>query len=117
MMRGLWYKVPAELFNNDYMTKADVAVFAYVADRIKGETKAVSVRSVAAATELSSRQVQKSLKKLCEWKYLLATERAGQATLYKQTLIPIKSQEGGAEDESKDVHFTRSQRPMEQKAL
>lgn len=97
MMRGLWYKVPAELFNDSYITKADMAVFAYVADRIKGETKAVSLQSIQAATELSRRQIQLSLHKLVECKYMQAVERPGKATLYKQLLLPIKKGAGDYE--------------------
>lgn len=91
MMRGLWYKVPADLFNDDGITKADMAVFAYVADRVKGDCKAVSVRAVQTATELSRRQVQASLHKLVERHYLLSTERAGQCTMYSQNLIPART--------------------------
>lgn len=97
MLRGLWYKVPSELFNDEGITKADMAVFAYVADRLKGECKAVSVRSVCAATDYSRRQVQESLKKLTERRYLSAQERPGQCTLYKQLLIPIRTAEGAPE--------------------
>lgn len=91
MMRGQWYKVPSDLFNDPEVTKADMAVFAYVADRIKGEARPVSVRSVAAAAELSRRQVQLSLRKLCERGYLSAQERSGAATVYTQTLLPYGS--------------------------
>lgn len=92
MMHGLWYKVPSELFNDSYITKADMSVFAYVADRLKGKASAVSLRSIQVATELSRRQVQLSLHKLCECHYLSATERAGHATVYKQLLIPYEEQ-------------------------
>lgn len=91
MMRGQWYKVPSDLFNDPEVTKADMAVFAYVADRIKGEARPVSVRSVAAAAELSRRQVQLSLRKLCERGYLSAQERTGAATVYSQALLPYGS--------------------------
>lgn len=91
MMRGQWYKVPSDLFNDPEVTKADMAVFAYVADRIKGEARPVSVRSVAAAAELSRRQVQLSLRKLCERGYLSAQERTGAATVYTQQLLPYGS--------------------------
>ena len=91
MMRGQWYKVPSDLFNDPEVTKADMAVFAYVADRIKGEERPVSVRSVAAAAELSRRQVQLSLRKLCERGYLSAQERSGAATVYSQQLLPYGS--------------------------
>lgn len=87
MMRGQWYKVPSDLFNDPEVTKADMTVFAYVADRIKGEARPVSVRSVAAAAELSRRQVQLSLRKLCERGYLSAQERSGAATVYSQQLL------------------------------
>ena len=91
MMRGQWYKVPSDLFNDPEVTKADMAVFAYVADRSKGEERPVSVRSVAAAAELSRRQVQLSLRKLCERGYLSAQERSGAATVYSQQLLPYGS--------------------------
>ena len=88
-MKGAWYKVPSVLFNDNAVTKADMAVYAYVADRVKGDAAAVSVRAVAAATELSGRQVQASLKKLCERHYLHREERAGRATLYWDLLLPL----------------------------
>lgn len=93
MMRGQWYKVPSDLFNDPEVTKADMAVFAYVADRIKGEARPVSVRSVAAAAELSRRQVQLSLRKLCDRGYLSAEERTGAATVYSQLLLPYGSRQ------------------------
>ena len=98
MMQGLWYKVPADLFNSPYITKADMAVFAYVADRLKDDERAVSLRSIQAATELSRRQVQLSLHKLVECRFLSATERAGRATLYKQLLIPKRRKEAGDDE-------------------
>ena len=91
MMRGQWYKVPSDLFNDPEVTKADMAVFAYVADRIKGEERPVSVRSVTAAAELSRRQVQLSLRKLCDRGYLSAQERTGAATVYSQQMLPYGS--------------------------
>ena len=91
MMRGQWYKVPSDLFNDPGISKADMSVFAYVADRIKGEARPVSVRSIAAAAELSRRQVQLSLRKLCDRGYLSAQERTGAATVYSQQLLPYGS--------------------------
>jgi DNA-binding transcriptional MocR family regulator len=70
-----------------------MAVFAYVADRIKGEARPVSVRSVAAAAELSRRQVQNSLRKLCDRGYLSAQERTGAATVYTQHLLHYGSRQ------------------------
>ncbi len=93
MMRGQWYKVPSDLFNDPEVTKADMSVFAYVADRIKGEARPVSVRSIAAAAELSRRQVQLSLRKLCDRGYLSAEERTGAATVYSQQLLPYGSRQ------------------------
>ena len=103
MMRGLWYKVPAELFNDPEISKADMAVFAYIADRLKGDTKAVSVKATAAATELSRRQVQYSLRNLCLRRYLIAKERPGLCTLYTQTLIPSK---GGSSSSAADPEIS-----------
>lgn len=93
MMRGQWYKVPSDLFNDPAISKADMSVFAYVADRIKGEARPVSVRSIAAAAELSRRQVQLSLRKLCDRGYLSAEERTGAATVYSQQLLPYGSRQ------------------------
>ena len=107
MMKGLWYKVPSELFNDNYITKADMAVFAYVADRVKGKTLAVSLRSIQNATELSRRQVQKSLQKLCECRYLSAQERPGESTLYTQLLIPIKESSGAGAEPEREIYSTR----------
>lgn len=90
MMKGAWYKVPSKLFNDEGITKADMAVYAYTADRLKGKEGAVSVRAVAAATELSVRQVQSSLKKLCERHYLHREERAGRASVYWDLVLPLK---------------------------
>lgn len=98
MMRGQWYKVPSDLFNDPAISKADMSVFAYVADRIKGDPRPVSVRSIAAAAELSRRQVQISLRKLCERGYLSAQERTGAATIYTQQLIPYGSKKKAPEE-------------------
>jgi len=107
MMKGLWYKVPSELFNDPSITKADMAVFAYVADRCKGKTLAVSLRSIQNATELSRRQVQNSIHKLCEYRYLSAQERPGESTLFTQLLIPIKEQAGSVSDPEREIYSTR----------
>ena len=96
MMRGCWYKVPSELFNDPSITKADMAVYAYVADRLKGKRAGVSVRAVAAAAELSIRQVQKSLRKLVEYKYLSAVPVAGRCTQYRDELL-THHQKGGTD--------------------
>lgn len=98
MMRGQWYKVPSDLFNDPAISKADMSVFAYVADRIKGDPRPVSVRSIAAAAELSRRQVQLSLRKLCERGYLSAQERTGAATVYTQTLLPYGNKKKAPEE-------------------
>lgn len=97
MMRGCWYKVPSELFNDQSITKADMAVYAYVADRLKGKRAGVSVRSVAAAAELSVRQVQLSLRKLVQYKYLSAVPVAGRCTQYRDELL-TKRERGGADN-------------------
>lgn len=86
MLKGGWYKVPGRIMNDPEITKADIMVFAYVADRLKGSIGAVSVRSVAAATELSLRQCQISLHRLSDRGYLQAQERPGACTLYAETL-------------------------------
>lgn len=85
MMNGLWYKVPGKLMDDERATKADIKVFAYVADRLKGIAGVVSVGAICKATELSRRQVQLSLRKLIACGYLAASERAGRATLYMET--------------------------------
>jgi len=95
MMRGCWYKVPSELFNDACITKADMAVYAYVADRLKGKRAGVSVRAVALATELSIRQVQMSLHKLVEYKYLSAVPVPGRCTQYRDELL---TKRGGADN-------------------
>ena len=100
MMRGCWYKVPSELFNDVSITKADMAVYAYVADRLKGKRAGVSVRAVAAATELSIRQVQLSLHKLVDYKYLSAEPVAGRCTQYRDELLTHRERGGAANGEA-----------------
>lgn len=112
MMKGGWYKVPSELFNCEHITKADMAVFAYVADRIKGESRAVSLRSIQCATELSRRQVQKSLQKLCDYGYMSAQERPGSSTVFTQLLLPIGS-DRSANDRSAGDRSAISRRAKE----
>lgn len=104
MMRGCWYKVPSELFNDTSITKADMAVYAYVADRLKGKRAGVSVRSVAAATELSVRQVQLSLRKLVEYKYLSAVPVAGRCTQYRDELLRKKGGADSGQDMGPELH-------------
>lgn len=103
MLKGGWYKVPAKIMNDPEITKADIMVFAYVADRLKGRIGAVSVRTVAVNTELSMRQCQISLHRLAAKGYLQAQERPGACTLYRETLTNYRTQSEGEEGAGKEV--------------
>lgn len=103
MLKGGWYKVPGRIMNDPEITKADIMVFAYIADRLKGRIGAVSVRSVAAATELSMRQCQISLHRLADKGYIQAQERPGACTLYRETLTSFAAQTAGEEGAGKEV--------------
>lgn len=91
MIGGLWLKVPAKLFNDRRMTRADIAVFAYAADRLKSNTAELPISKIAAACEVSERTVMRSIDKLCSCGYLRAAKRPGKPSLYTQLLIPAKS--------------------------
>lgn len=79
-----WLRLPVAAIQDKDLSASDVYVLAYVLDRVDGDTKAVSIKSIAAKTMLSERQVKRCLKNLVENKYIKAESRAGKPTLYSQ---------------------------------
>ena len=88
MIGGLWVKVPCKILNDERMSRADIAVFAYMADRLKSKTAAVPISAIAHACEVSERTVIRSIDKLSKCGYLRAEKSKGRATVYTQLLLP-----------------------------
>lgn len=102
MIGGQWLKVPCKAFTDSRLTRGDIAVLAYICDRLKERTASISLSDVAEACELSKRTAIRAVDKLCECAYLRADKRAGKPTLYTQLCIPAKSAQ------------KRTERPQEQ---
>ena len=79
-----WLRLPVRAMQDKDLTFADVCILAYIIDRVDGEKKAVSVKAIMQKTGASERQVQTSIKRLVENKYIAAQTRTGAATLYTQ---------------------------------
>lgn len=90
MIAGKWLRVPTQLLTCDELTKADIAVWCYVADKIGEAAEPVSRASIMAACELSESTVKRALRKLIALHYLHAQERPGAPTVYRQTLLEPK---------------------------
>lgn len=91
MIGGCWVKIPCKALTDERLTRADIAVLGYMADKLKGDTKAVSVSEIVRACEVCKNSVLRAIDKLCECGYLRADKRAGKPTLYTQLCIPSKS--------------------------
>lgn len=104
MIGGLWLKVPCKLFNDERLTRSDIAVFAYAADKLKDRTDTLPVSQIAAACEISKSTVLRALDKLISYGYMSAQKSAGKPTLYTQLLLPPerrkKSQKAAQEFDS-----------------
>ena len=79
-----WLRLPVAAMQDKDLTQSDLYVLAYLLDRVDGEKKAVSIKSIAEKTELSERQVKRCIKQLIENKYIKAERRTGATTLYYQ---------------------------------
>lgn len=88
MIGGLWLKVPCKVLNDERMSRADIAVFAFMADRLKNRTAAIPIKTIAAACEVSERTVIRSIDKLISCCYIKADKSQGKATVYTQLLLP-----------------------------
>ena len=107
MIGGLWLKVPAKLFNDASMTRADIAVFAYAADRLKGNTAELPISKIAAACEISERTVMRSIDKLCRCGYMRAAKRPGKPSLYTQLLLPAKPAPKRSSSRSEEIDVSK----------
>lgn len=94
MIKGKWLSIPTAILNDEEMTRADVLVFGYIADRARNTGGEVELsRSVIMdACEVSRATVTRSIAKLERKGYLRATRRAGEITAYRQTLLEPKPQ-------------------------
>lgn len=79
-----WLRLPVAAMQDKDLTQSDIYVLAYILDRVDGEKKAVSIKSIAEKTELSERQVKRCIKNLIDNKYIKAERRTGATTLYYQ---------------------------------
>ena len=109
MIGGLWLKVPCKLFNDERLTRSDIAVFAYAADKLKNRTDTLPVSQIAAACEISKSTVLRALDKLISYGYMSAQKSAGKPTLYTQLLLPPerrkKSQKAAQEFDSSEYDW------------
>lgn len=94
LIGGKWLRVPTQLLTCDELTRADIAVWCYVADRIGDSIAPVSKAQICEACELSESTVKRSLRKLVGLHYLHAQERSGAPTAYRQTLLEPKRKPG-----------------------
>lgn len=90
MIGGKWLRVPTQLLTCEQLTRADIAVWCYIADRIGDETAPVARAAIAAACEISDSSVKRAVRKLIGLHYLHAQERPGAPTVYRQTLLEPK---------------------------
>ena len=98
-----WLRLPVRAMQDKDLTFADVCILAYIIDRVDGEKKAVSVKAIMQKTGASERQVQTSLKRLIENKYITAQTRTGAATLYTQCeVLPPKRQPKPKKEQAKN---------------
>lgn len=106
MISGKWLRVPTQLLTCEELTRADIAVWCYVADRIGDAAEPVPRAAIMAACELSESTVKRALRKLVELHYLHAQERPGAPTIFRQTILDPKKrgsskQKGAGEDPEK----------------
>lgn len=91
MIGGQWLKVPCKAFTDERLTRGDIAVLAYMCDRLKERTASIAIADICGACELSKSTALRAVDKLCACGYLRADKRAGKPTLYTQLCIPSKS--------------------------
>ena len=106
MIGGLWLKVPTALFNDERMTRSDIAVFAYAADRLKDNTAELPIKKIAEACEVSERTVMRAIDKLCACGYLKADKRPGKSSLYTQLVLPPTPRKGKAKKDTGEFDVT-----------
>lgn len=87
MLSGKWYKVPSALLNDELMTRADIMVYAYIADALKGKTAALRTSTIAERCELSRRQVLRSIAKLEERSCIAVDRSDGRSSRYTDLLL------------------------------
>ena len=90
MIGGQWVRVPCQMLTDERISKTDIAIFAYIADKLGDSSKALSRADIAAACECSVATVKRAVARLCEYKYLYADQIPGKPTVYRQTILPAK---------------------------
>ena len=90
MIGGQWVRVPCQMLTDERISKTDIAIFAYIADKLGDSSKALSRADIAAACECSIATVKRAVARLCEYKYLYADQIPGKPTVYRQTILPAK---------------------------
>lgn len=79
-----YVRIPYEVGTDPRLTASDVRVYFALASAVwQGNTCTLGNEWIAAMTHICARQVRKSIKKLCEVKYLqMAPRRRGQRAVY-----------------------------------
>lgn len=90
MIGGQWVRVPCQMLTDNRISKTDVAIFAYIADRLGDDAKPLSRTDIATACECSVATVKRAVARLCEFNYLYADQIPGKPTVYRQTVLPAK---------------------------
>lgn len=98
MLSGKWYKVPSAILNDADMTRADICVYAYIADALKGKTAAIRTATIADRCELSQRQVTRSVRALERAGYIECQRIEGAATRYTDKLLRADKRKEDTED-------------------
>ena len=106
MIGGLWLKVPCKAFTDERLTKGDIAVLAYMCDKLKQRTASIAIADVCEACELSKSTALRAVDKLCSCGYLRADKRAGKPTQYTQLCIPAKSAQKQPERKQEQASYT-----------
>ena len=87
-------RVPCQMLTDNRISKTDIAIFAYIADRLGDDAKPLSRTDIATACECSIATVKRAVARLCECNYLHADQIPGKATVYSQTVLPAKRRPG-----------------------
>ena len=107
MIGGQWLKVPCKAFTDERLTRGDIAVLAYMCDKLKSNTKAIAIADICGACELSKSTALRAVDKLCECGYLRADKRAGKPTLYTQLCIPSSKQQKAQGEPERDIDVSK----------
>lgn len=103
MIGGIWYRVPEKILLDKNMTRVDIAIFAYIADRADGGEIQISRKELAENVDCSIPSVTRAIKKLSQAHYIEVTESLGDKSIYRQLMLEPKKHNVKPEKRSKKV--------------